>query len=343
IMRGIIEELYRRVPALRGVIVSTHCHDDLGLSVANSLAAVEAGARQVECTINGLGERAGNAALEEIVMALKVRHDYYGLETGVVTQELYRSSQLVSRLTGMAVQRNKAIVGENAFAHEAGVHQDGMLKDSRTYEIMSPADVGVPESRLTLGPRSGRHALRARLEELGYALSDDELNRAYDRFLQVAERKKHVFDEDLVALVEDEIRDLPERFHLVWAQVCTSTGQDAVPTATVIIRTPEGEVCDAATGDGGVDAVYRAIERVTGVVLELQDYRLRGVTGGQDAMAEATVKVSRGGRAITGRGASTDIFEASAKAYLDAVNKAVWIEESRERNGHATVAEQSQP
>ncbi len=329
-----LQELYRRVPGLRNVIVSVHCHDDLGLAVANSLAGVEAGARQIECTINGLGERAGNCSLEEVVMALKVRHDYFaGLETAIRTQELYRTSQMVARLTGIEVQRNKAIVGANAFAHEAGIHQDGMLKDASTYEIMTPASVGVPESRLTLGRRSGRHALSARLQELGYELDEKEIDRIYEQFVRLADKKKDVFDEDLVALIEDSIHDIPARFKLAYAQVSTSSAADAVPTATVAIETDDGLVRDAAIGAGGVDALYRAIERATGITLKLEDYHLHGVTGGTDAMAQATVKASRHGRAITGYGADTDIFIASAKAYLDAINKVLWVEEQKERNG----------
>ncbi len=334
---GILRTLFERVPGLADIIVSVHCHDDLGLAVANSLAGVEAGARQVECTINGLGERAGNASLEEIVMCLKTRHDYYGLSTGVATQEIYRTSQLVSRLTGIAVQRNKAIVGANAFAHEAGIHQDGMLKDATTYEIMRPADVGVPESRLTLGRRSGHHALKARLSELGYHLTDEELNRAYERFVAVADKKKDVFDEDLVALVEDEIRDTPEKYKLAFAQVSTSTSVDAVPTATVALQSGDEVIRDAAVGDGGVDAVYKALERATGVSVQLVDYQLRGVTGGTDAMAQATVKVLYGHRQLTGRGASTDIFIASAKAYLDAINRVIWMDEQRVKNGEQPI------
>ncbi len=340
IYAAIFRDLYERVPRLREVILSVHCHDDLGLSVANSLAGVEAGARQVECTINGLGERAGNASLEEVVMALRVRADHYGCETGIQTQEIYRTSQLVSRLTGFAVQRNKAIVGANAFAHEAGIHQDGMLKNASTYEIMSPDDVGVPISRLTLGRRSGRAALQARLRDLGYELNQDELERAYERFVLVADKKKEVFDEDLVAIVEDEIRDTPAKYRLAYAHVSTSTSADGLPTATVKLETSEGlEFYDAAVGDGGVDALYQAIQRATGMELKLADYQLRSVTGGTDAMAEAVVKVIKNGFRCTGRGASTDVFIASARAYLDAVNKIVYLEEARERNGNGHHAE----
>ncbi|MCC7493409.1 MAG: 2-isopropylmalate synthase [Fimbriimonadaceae bacterium] len=325
----IIATLLERIPLLRERIVSVHCHDDLGLAVANSLAGVEAGARQVECTINGLGERAGNASLEEVVMALKVRRDHYQAASSVVTTELYRTSQLVSKLTGMAVQRNKAIVGMNAFLHEAGIHQDGMLKDASTYEIMSPADVGVPESRLTLGRRSGRHALKARLEELGYHLAEAELDQTYEQFLKIAERKKEVFDEDLAALMDDAVRGVPAKFKLLQAQVTTSTATDSLPTAVVVIEADGEVIKDAAIGDGGVDALYRAIERATGVTVDLADFQLRGVTGGTDAMGQATVKVMYQGRQTTGRGASTDVFEASAKALLDAINKVSWLEEQR--------------
>ena len=321
-------ELFRYVAAhtegIEKAILSAHCHDDLGLAVANTLAAIEAGARQVEATINGIGERAGNASLEEIVMALKVRGDRYPYETGIVTEHLYRTSRLVSRLTGIPVQPNKAIVGDNAFAHEAGIHQDGILKHRATYEIMRPEMVGQPASRLVLGKHSGRHALRQRLSELGYELSPEMLEATYRRFLEVADRKKHVTDRDLVALVEEQQAvAVPERFHLEYFHV--DDGTTSVPTATVRVRIAgrDTPVQEAACGDGPVDALLRAIERATGVRAELESYHLQAVTSGKDAMGEVTVRVRDNGHVHVGRAVSTDILEASARAYVQALNRMV--------------------
>lgn len=338
---GIVRLLRERAEAVRPeVVVSVHTHDDLGLAVANALAGVEAGARQIECAVNGIGERAGNCALEEVVMALLTRQDRYGRSVQVRTEELYRTSQLVSKLTGMTVQPNKAVVGANAFAHEAGIHQDGLLKERTTYEIMRPQDVGVPATRLVLGKHSGRHALRERLETLGYRLGEVEFARAFERFKELADRKRGIADADLAAIVQAEaVAVAPEVWHLEYFQV--TAGNTTVPTATVRVRGgPEGPAGDAgpqgaagegeapdrrqesATGDGPVDALYRAIDRALGEEFRLRDYALRAVTGDKDALGEVTVRLTdASGRAATAIGASTDVIEASARAYLAAVNK----------------------
>ncbi len=318
---GVIRTLRERVPNIDQAIISVHCHNDLGLAVANSLAAVEAGARQVECTINGIGERAGNAALEEIVMALKTRHDYFSVTTNIKTERLYPVSRMVSMITGLTVQRNKAIVGRNAFAHEAGIHQDGMLKERSTYEIMQPEEVGVPKTDLVLGKHSGRHALRDRVHELGYHLSDAQLETLFDDFKALADKKKEVYDEDLIVLVEKHIQDVPAHWSLVGLH--TVAGSNVIPTATVQIRRPDGEIVqDAATGDGPVDAIFKAVERVTGIAANLREFAVRGVTQGKDAQGEVSLEleVESDSRSFRGRAASTDIIEASAEAYLNAVN-----------------------
>ena len=317
----VIQTLTERVPNIGRAIISVHCHNDLGLAVANSLAACEVGARQVECTINGIGERAGNAALEEVVMALKTRHDYYGLETNIKTERLYPMSRMVSSITGMAVQRNKAIVGRNAFAHEAGIHQDGMLKERSTYEIMRPEEVGVPKTDLVLGKHSGRHALRDRVDELGYHLNDAQMEILFNDFKALADKKKEVYDEDLIVLIEKHIDDTPAPWSLV--SLHTTAGTHVLPTATVAIRRPDGVVVqDAAIGSGPVDAIFKAVERVTGVAANLREFSVRGVTQGKDAQGEVTLEldVQSGDRSFRGRAASTDIIEASALAYLNAVN-----------------------
>jgi 2-isopropylmalate synthase len=318
---AVIKALKTRVPNIDQAIVSTHCHDDLGLAVANSLAGCEAGARQVECTINGIGERAGNAALEEIVMALKTRFDYYGLTTGIRTDRLYPTSRLLSTITGLSVQRNKAVVGRNAFAHESGIHQDGMLKERSTYEIMRPEDVGVPRTDLVLGKHSGRHALRERLSEIGYSLTDQQLETLFHDFKTLADKKKEVYDEDLVVLLEKHLEDAPPHWQLL--SLHTTAGMSVQPTATIAIRRPDGEIVqDAAIGDGPVDAIFKAVERVTGVHANLREFVVRSVTQGKDAQGEVTLEleVESGDRTFRGRAASTDIIEASAQAYLNAVN-----------------------
>src|SRR3954452_22994651 len=274
---AVIRTLRERVRNIDRAIISTHCHDDLVMAVANSLAGVEAGARQVECTINGIGERAGNAALEEIAMAIKTRHDYFGVTTGIRTERLYPVSRMLSTITGMAVQRNKAIVGRNAFAHESGIHQDGMLKERSTYEIMRPEEVGVSKTDLVLGKHSGRHALRDRVEELGYRLGDAQLETLFEDFKALADKKKEVYDEDLAVLIEKHIQDVPAHWSLV--SLHTTSGSSVLPTATVSIRRPDGVIVqDAAIGDGPVDAIFKAVERVTGVRANLREFAVRGVT-----------------------------------------------------------------
>jgi 2-isopropylmalate synthase len=318
----IFAHLLAKLPILRqrGVVLSSHCHDDLGLAVANSLAAVENGARQVECTINGIGERAGNASLEEIVMVLKTRSDFYNLATRIDTTRLVPSSRMVSSLTGLAVQRNKAIVGENAFAHESGIHQDGMLKHRETYEIMDPATVGIAKSSLVLGKHSGRHAFRERVIMLGYALTDEQVESAFARFKTLADKKKEVFDEDIEALIDDQLDRNTDLWQLAGLQVMSGTG--ATPTATVTLTDSSGKsVQDASIGDGPVDAIYSAIQRLTGVRAALVDYRIRAVTRGKEAQGEVQIDLEHGGKKVRGRGLSTDILEASALAYLAAINR----------------------
>ncbi len=302
-------------------VLSVHCHNDLGQAVANSLTAILHGARQVECTINGIGERAGNASLEEIVMALRTRRDFFGVDTGVRTEEIFRTSRLLSHITGVHVQPNKAVVGENAFAHEAGIHQDGVLKEKLTYEIMRPEDIGRPSNKLVLGKHSGRHALAARLKELGFDLAGPDLDRAFKKFKDLADRKKEVYDEDLMAIVTDEATRAPELYELDYLHVISGTG--IVPSATVRLR-KEGQLFqDSGVGDGPVDAALAAIDAITGLKGRLQDYALRAATSGKDAIGEVSIKVDFDGTVVSGKGASTDVIEASARAYLNALNRAV--------------------
>ena len=318
----VFQYLIDHVPAIkeRGIILSSHCHNDLGLAAANSLAAIENGARQVECTINGIGERAGNASLEEIVMALKVRNDYYKLGTHVDTTKIFPTSRMVSTLTGLVVQRNKAIVGQNAFAHESGIHQDGVLKFRETYEIMSPESVGIPKNILVLGKHSGRHAFKARILELGYTPTDAQVEDAFTRFKALADKKKEVFDEDLEALMDDQLELQHEVWKLQGLQV--TAGSNAIPTATVTLKDTNGDlVTDASVGDGPVDAIYSAIQRMTGVTCRLLDYRIRAISGGKDAQGEVQIELQHSDHKVRGRGLSTDILEASALAYLAAVNR----------------------
>jgi len=315
-----IRRLIEQTNAKDKVVFSVHCHNDLGLAVSNSLAAVRNGARQVECTINGIGERAGNASLEELVMALQTRKDFFQMETDVVTEEIYRSSRLVSRLTGMAVQPNKAIVGANAFSHESGIHQDGIMKNRQTYEIMTPESVGVPSSQLILGKHSGRHALGKRMKELGFELTPESLAGLFDKFKILADKKKYVFDEDLLTLVEEHTGSSSDRFSLDYLQ--TSSGTGVVPTATVRISFKGQVVQEAACGDGPVDAVYKAIDKITKIPVRLLDYKLAAVSGGKDAQGEVTVQLEvQQGATVRGKGVSTDIIEASARAYLAAINR----------------------
>jgi 2-isopropylmalate synthase len=300
-------------------IISCHCHNDLGLAVANTVAAAVAGAGQVEVTVNGIGERAGNAALEEVVMALRTRGDISGCDTAIVSEHLSRTSRLVSGLTGMAVAGNKAVVGENAFAHESGIHVDGFLKERTTYEIMTPESVGLSSSRLVLGKHSGRHAFRARCEELNYTLTESETDRCYALFTQLTDKKKEVTDRDIEAIVESHLGAVEEYFHLDYMHI--SSGISTIPTATVRLSSGGDLTEEAAVGDGPVDAVYKAIDRITGLGLALDEYQIKAVTGGKDALGEVMVRVKGGTRYFVGRGNSTDIIEASARAYIHAANK----------------------
>ncbi len=316
-----ISALIRDVPNIHNAVVSVHCHNDLGLAVANSLAAVANGACQVECTVNGIGERAGNASLEEVAMSLAVRRDLFRETSGVNTHEIFRTSRLLCSLTGTTVQRNKAIVGENAFAHEAGIHQHGVMCHAETYEIMTPESVGVPESTLVLGKHSGRHALGKRYKELGYTLGKEELNTAYDSFKALADKKKAIYDADLIAIIESTVHDVPETYVLDNLQVIS--GSTLTPTATVQLRCGDDVTQDSSIGDGPVDAVFRAVDRITGQIFSLVSYSLNAVSKGKDAIGEVTLRIKQNGHSFSGRGASTDVVEASARAYLDAVNRAV--------------------
>jgi 2-isopropylmalate synthase len=325
-----------------------HCHDDLGMATANTLAGVQNGARQVEVTVNGIGERAGNCSLEEVALALQTRRDFFGLETRIEARHVYPVSRLVSQLTGVPVQPNKAIVGRNAFAHSSGIHQDGVLKERTTYEIINPRDVGVPDSEIILSPRSGRAGLRHRLAELGYTLDEEQFEKVYQRFLDVADKKKTVDTRDLEAIVADEVQIFfPETYHLEQIQV--ACGDRSIPTATVRVRGPKGQVfCDADHGTGPVDAVYRAINRVIGEPNELIEFSIQAVTEGIDAVGRVTIRieaddpVSENGverRVFSGHGADTDIVVASAKAYMFALNRLIATRREAEikENGRAKV------
>ncbi len=317
---GLIEGIIKNVPNIRKAIISVHCHNDLGLAVANSLEAVKRGARQVECTINGIGERAGNASLEEIVMAIKTRQDFFNLTTGVNTTRIYFTSRMVSELTGFVVQPNKAIVGANAFRHESGIHQDGVIKMPITYEIMDPKTIGIPASSLVLGKLSGRHAFKERLAELGYSLSDEDLNRAFQAFKELADKKKDVTDRDIQSLIAEEQRTVSEAYHLDRVQV--TCGDRGIPTAAVRLIAPDGKALeDAALGTGPVDAVYKAINRLVGVSNTLTEFTVTSVTEGIDAIGEVLIRIESDGVTYTGRGADTDIIVASAKAYMNALNR----------------------
>ena len=325
----LIQHLYQRVPEFQSgkAVISVHCHNDLGLAVANSLAAVRTGARQVECTVNGIGERAGNAAMEEIVMALKTREDFFrSLACGVNTREIVRTSRLVSRMSGLVVQRSKAIVGENAFAHSAGIHQDGILKKRETYEIMDPQEVGWGHTQLPLTKHSGRAAVAVRLKQLGFKMSDGDVSAIFARYKEIGDKKKFVYDEDLAALGEGRNTEVPETWSLDYLNV--TSGNQTVPAATVRLQKAAGQKTspqtwqDAGIGDGPVDAALKAIDRLTQTQGRLMDYALRAVSAGKDALGEVTVKVDFGNHELmTGKGASTDVIEASARAYLNAVNR----------------------
>ena len=327
----LIKGIKENVPNIDQAIISVHGHNDLGLAVANFLEAVKNGARQLECTINGIGERAGNASLEELVMALHVRRQYFNPYLGrkadseepltnIDTRQIYKSSRLVSNLTGMLVQRNKAIVGANAFAHESGIHQDGVLKNKLTYEIMDAQMIGLTDNQIVLGKHSGRNAFRTRLKELGFELAETELNKAFLKFKELADKKKEISDWDLEAIVNDEIQQAPDLFRLELVQV--SCGDRARPTATVTLRTPEGEeLTDAAIGTGPVDAVYKAINRVVNVPNQLIEFSVQSVTAGIDAIGEVTIRLRYQEQVFSGHAANTDIIVASAQAYVNALNR----------------------
>jgi 2-isopropylmalate synthase len=321
----LIRSIFENVSNIHKAVVSVHCHNDLGLAVSNSLAAVRAGARQVEGCMNGIGERAGNAALEEIIMGLQTRRDFLKVTTGIDTTQLYPTSRLVSEITGFPVQPNKAIVGLNAFRHASGIHQHGVLQERATYEIMDPHAVGWPGSAIVLGKLSGRAGLKSRLEALGFALSPEELNRVFAAFKELADKKREVTDWDLEALMAEQRRADTAAFRLDHVQV--STGSSDIPTATVRITVPDGQqVHEAATGNGPVDAVCKAIARVVGVEAKLAEYSVRSITEGLDSMGDVTIRLDYKGRVYTGRGASTDILIASARAYINALNRLVAVE-----------------
>ncbi len=317
----LIRYLFDNVKDIAEAVVSVHCHNDLGLAVANSLAAIKAGARQVEGTINGIGERAGNTALEEVIMALHTRGDFYGgVHTGIHTREILKSSRLISRMSGMLVARSKAIVGENAFAHSAGIHQDGILKKRETYEIMDPHDIGWGGTELPLTKHSGRHAMVKRLEHLGYKLEEAEIENVFKRFKEIGDKKKFVYDDDLSVLVDDSILETQETHTLAYIHV--TSGSSTIPTATVQLRHGAEILQDSSPGNGAVDAAMKAIDRILKQKGNLMEYNVQAVTQGKDALGEATIKCDFGdGRLITGKGASTDVIEASARAYLNAVNR----------------------
>jgi 2-isopropylmalate synthase len=331
-----LARLYELVPGLDGVELSVHCHDDLGLAVANSYAGVLAGARQVECSINGIGERAGNCSLEEIAMLLKVREDAHGYTTGINTREIARSSRMVSRLTGYAVQPNKAIVGRNAFAHESGIHQDGVLKERSTYEIMDATEVGLESNSIVLGKHSGRHALKDALEQLGFKVEGNALNSAFKAFKEVADRKKQVTALDLEAIVSDEVRERSDAHELASFEVSAGSGRE--PKARIGVTMPSGEVAvGESSGDGPIDAIFRAIQQATGTQSELRQYTVDAVTGGEDALGEVTVMLRTDGRLATGVGVATDIIEASARAYLRALSNS--LEGAATREAEAATAD----
>ncbi len=338
---SMFEELYRLVPALREVVVSVHCHDDLGLAVSNSLAGLSAGCRQIEGAINGIGERAGNASIEEIVMLLHTRASSLGLWTGVDTREIARTSRLVSRLTGYPVQPNKAIVGRNAFAHEAGIHQDGVLKDRTTYEIMDAETIGLERNSIVLGKHSGRHALRNALEELGFRVEGAALNTAFQRFKEIADKKKKVTALDLEAIVSDEIRQTGSAYTLESFEVEASSSR--APYARVRVGVPGGEVVEGSfTGDGPVDAFFSALNAATAREARLKEYHVSAVTGGRDALGEVTVLLELDGKLASGQGVSTDILEASGRAYLRALTNAIGDSAVAEAEHHLERAEAAQ-
>jgi 2-isopropylmalate synthase len=325
---GLIKGIFEHVSNIKKAVLSVHCHNDLGMAVANSLEAVRQGARQVECTVNGIGERAGNASMEEIVMTLKTRTDFFGLGTDINTEQIYRTSRMVSELTGFTVQPNKAIIGVNAFRHESGIHQDGVIKMPITFEIMNPKTIGLPSSSLVLGKLSGRHAFKLRLAELGYNLEDKDFKRAFDSFKELADKKKEITVRDIESLIAEEHRTISEVYHLERLQV--SCGDRGIPTAAVRLKGPDGVItADAALGTGPVDAVYKAINRIVNVPNTLTEFTVQSVTEGIDAIGEVLIRIESEGVSYTGRGADTDIIVASAKAYMNALNRLLTAKRKR--------------
>lgn len=327
----LIHYIKKNVPNISKAIISVHCHNDLGLAVANSIAAIRNGARQVECTINGIGERAGNASLEEIAMILRTRKDLFGADTRIKTEKIYPTSRLITSITGVPVQPNKAIVGANAFAHESGIHQDGLLKSKITYEIMTPESVGILKSSLILGKHSGRHAFRERIIEMGYSLADKELNLAFKRFKALSDMKKDIYNEDIEMIIMDEIYKIPEKYQLVYLNV--TCGKSTIPTATVKIDIDGTTYQDVDIGDGPVDATYKIIKRLAKTNSKLLKFSINSITKGMDAQGEVFVKLEENGYTVIGKGADTDIIMASAKAYINALNKLDYIK--RKKTGDA--------
>jgi len=316
---SMIGTIHEKVGNIGKAVISVHCHNDLGLATANSLAAVMNGAGQIECTINGIGERAGNCSMEEVVMSLRTRKDLFRADTGINTEEIMRSSRLVTKITGMNVQPNKAIVGSNAFAHESGIHQDGLLKEKSTYEIIRPETIGLYSAKLVLGKHSGRHAFKARLKDLGYVLTDEELNKAFERFKKLADQKKDIFDEDIEAVISEGVAKVPEFYSLVDLYMVSGINQK--PTAAVKLKVGDNVVDKLEHGDGPVDAIYKAIAGITETKSHLLKFEVKGITGGTDALGEVVVSLEEGGVTVRGHGSDTDIIVASAKAYINALNK----------------------
>jgi len=314
-----IRTIQQKAQGIEKVTLSIHCHNDLGLAVANSVAAIQNGARQVECTINGIGERAGNTSLEEVVMAIRTRNDLLRFHTHVIPKHLFATSRLVSKITGMVVQPNKAIVGANAFAHESGIHQDGILKEKLTYEIMTPESVGIHKTSIVLGKLSGRHAFRERVRELGYRLSEEDLELAFNRFKKLADKKREIYDEDIESIVVEEILRMPKRFKLVYLNVVA--GNVTVPTATVQMEVDGGLIQEAGFGDGPVDATFKTIKKITRTKSKLLQFAINAITSGTEAQGEVTVRLEEKGQIVIGQGADTDVIVASAKAYINALNK----------------------
>jgi 2-isopropylmalate synthase len=326
---GLIRDIRSNVANIDRAVISVHCHNDLGMAVANTLAGIKNGAGQFEGTINGIGERAGNAAIEEVVMAIRTRKDFFDIDTGIESKQLYRTSRMVSDALGVPVPINKAVVGNNAFAHSSGIHVDGVLKKRETYEIMKPEDVGSPKTRVVLTARTGRHGLRHRLKEMGYELTKEELDQTYEKFLEIADKKKEIFDEDIAVIINDEVRIAERTYDLQYLHVACGTG--TLPTASVKMKIEDEVKQAAACGDGPVDAAYEAIRQVTGKSPKLKNYSIRAVTSGKEALGEATASITEDGRTYIGRGISTDIIEASAKAYVDAINRMVAAQKRRQQ------------